>query len=195
MGLESMCLCTGTCSSPQTSGCHSMPYTAESWAPAPPSEDGSMKSHLQYFSFLHPLAKAYTVWVNEHIHSPDRTGATTSKPKFNPTGADQVSPSHTHQHVMLWPGLQAQATRQQRPSLGQVFPRHLKWHWEPWRRDTCDPYPTRSVPPEEKLLLGLEAAWLAKFFHLLTYELSILPWLEQGSTDYVTSFSDLVLLQ
>jgi len=79
--------------------------------------------------------------------------------------------------------------------LEQVLPWHPKWCWNPQGRDACDPYPTRSVPPEQELLLGLEDAWVADFFHLVRYEVSILPSLGQRSTDCVTSFSDLVLLQ
>lgn len=54
----------------------------------------------QDFSFLHPLPRAYIMLVKEHTHSPETTGATTSKLKFSSADADQVTLSHSDQHAM-----------------------------------------------------------------------------------------------
>lgn len=109
--------------------------------------------------------------LNEHTHSPDTTGATTSKPKFNPADAGQVYLSHSHQHIMLClqTGFTNLAYTAAEARLGAGIPQASEMVLETMKK--------RHMwwPLPDKLLLGLEAAGVANCFHLLCYEISILP--------------------
>lgn len=137
----------GCYSSPQSSGCHTV-SCPESWAPAPPSPvPPPPKTNLEWFSLLHILSQSFVMWGTECTQNPDRIHAATSKPKFSPADLDQVSPNLTHQHVMLWLGLQAQAKWQQGLNLGQIFPRHPVSCWKAWGRVDSLISGSRGAPP------------------------------------------------
>lgn len=141
VGLESTCLCMGATPARRVQDitlCHA----AESWAPAPPSPG---QLHQKPTSSDSACSTSYLSPLSCEVLNVPKTQ--TSKPKFSPADLDQESPNLTHQHVMLWLGLHAQAKWQQGLNLGQIFPRHPISCWKAWGRVDSLTSGRRGAPP------------------------------------------------
>lgn len=129
------------------------------------TQNDSRQRSLQYSSFLHPLPKAYIVRLNENTHSPDRQ----VPPLPSPNSTLQVQVRY------LWATVTSTSCCDWVYKVSLYSSRDQVWSkYSPgWNAEHEVTHVMTTT--WDKLLLGLNVAGVANYFHLPCCKISILP--------------------